>query len=355
MNQPKSSKDSKGLALPSIIIIGLIWAFGLLGLGLWRNLYQSEQIAQPSQDLPDQGFSDYSTFEQVRDVPTGKFKYSGSPDWSPIRLVVDSAIQSERREYQLSYVQPIDQPANSTTAIALLLQGKLDLVQSGRPLRTAERKQAQENGYQLQQTPVAVDGIAIAVHPSLPMKGLTLPEVVQIYRGQITNWQQLGGPDLEIQPYSLSTSSEAIVDLFSQKVMKEASYGDRLEFFPTVTTALRRLATTPGGIFFGSAAEIVSQCSIKPLPIGQDAQARIAPYQFPYISSTNCPNQRNRINTQAFLTQQYPLTHQLYVIHRANGAKDAGNAYVQLLRSAQGQELVDKAGFVSILKPSPTK
>jgi len=354
MNQPKSSKDSKGLVLPGIVVIGLIWACGLLGLGLWRNLYQSEQIAQPSQDLPDQQLSDYSNLMQV-DIPTGRFKYSGSPDWSPIRLVVDSAIQSERREYQLSYVQPMDQPANATTAIALLLQGELDLVQSSRPLRPAERKQAQEKGYNLQQTPVAMDGIAIAVHPSLPVKGLTLLEVAQIYRGQITNWQQLGGPDLEIQPYSLSTSSEAMVDLFSQQVMQAETYGDRLEFFPTVTTALRSLAQTPGGIFFGSAAEIVPQCSIKPLPIGKDSQTRIAPYQSPYILSTNCPSQRNRINTQAFLTQQYPLTHQLYVIHRANGVKDAGNAYTQLLRSAQGQELVDRAGFVSILKRSPTK
>lgn len=356
MNRPNRSKTYQDLALPGIITVGLIWALGLLGFGLLRNIQQPELLTEQPPTLPDQQLSGSLTFTQVKEVPSGRFKYSGSPDWSSIRLVVDSAIQSERREYQLSYVQPVDKAVNSTTAIELLLQGKLNFVQSGRPLRPTEIKRAQAKGYTLQQTPVAIDGIAIAVHPSLPIQGLTLQDVAQIYRGQITNWQQVGGPNLEIQPYSLAVESEGVVDLFFKQVMQEKPYGNNLEFFPTMTIALRQLAESPGGIFFGSVAEIVPQCSIKPLPIADDSQTWIAPYQSPYVPSTNCPNQRNRINTHAFLAQQYPLTHQLYVIYMANGAKgDAGKAYTQLLLSNQGQELISKAGFVSILKRPPAK
>ncbi|WP_299408336.1 substrate-binding domain-containing protein [Acaryochloris sp. IP29b_bin.148] len=355
MNRSNKSKTYANLALPGMIAVGLIWSLGLLGFGLLRNLQQPESLTDQSQPLPGQQLSKYSLFAQVPEVPLGRFKYSGSPDWSPIRLVVDSAIQAERREYQLSYVQPVDKAVNSTTAIELLLQDKLSFVQSGRPLRPAEIQRAQEKGYNLQQTPVAMDGIAIAVHPSLPIKGLTLSDLAKIYQGQVTNWQQLGGPNLKIQPYSLSVQAEETVDLFLEQVMKGKSYGRSLEFLPTMTESLRQLAASPGGIFFGSAAEIIPQCSIKPLAIAEDDQPWISPYQAPYVSSTNCPNQRNRINAQAFITQQYPLTHQLYVIYKAGETENPGNAYAQLLLSHQGQELLDKAGFVGILKHSRGK
>lgn len=353
MNPLKSPKQNRDLLLPGIIAVGLIWSIGLLGFGFWQNLQtstpQNEQPVPPT----DETLPEYATFTQVTPVPLGRFKYSGSPDWSPIRLVIDSAIQSERREYQLSYVQPPDSPANSTTAIELLLQGKLDFVQSDRSLRPIEINQAQENGLKLQQIPVATDGIAIAVHPTLPIQGLTLQQLADIYSGKITNWQQVGGPQLEIQPFSLSVDSEGVINLFLSQIMNGQSFSITLDYFPNMTAALRKLAQSPGGIFFGSSAEIVPQCSIKPIPIGKVAQQWIAPYQSPYVLSKNCPNQRNQINTQAFLNQQYPLTHLLYVIYTDNGEKaQAGEAYAQLLLSDQGQDLLSKAGFVKISQNS---
>ena len=357
MNHPNSDKKSKNLALPGIITLGLLWALGLLGFGLWRNLQPSASLTQQTQNSLSNQTSEASTFAQIKSLPSGRFKYSGSPDWSSIRLVVDSVIQSERREYQLSYVQPVDKEVNSTTAIELLLQNRLDLVQSGRALQPWEIKEAQDKGIELQQIPIAIDGIAIAVHPSLPIQALTLQDVAKIYQGQITNWQQLDGPDLEIQPYALSEGSEGIVDLFLQQVMQEKSYGDNLDSFKNVTVALRRLANSPGGIFFGSAAEIVPQCTIKPLPLKLSSQQTIAPYQSPYITSNQCPTQRNQINVEAFSDQQYPLTHQLYVIYKTDNDDqgEAGQAYSQMLLTQQGQDLITKAGFVSITKESTKK
>lgn len=348
MSPPNRFQNYKHLVLPGIVTFGLVWALSLFGFGLWQ---QSQQQTQQSPVPANEMSPGYSTFSQVNNVPSGRFKYSGSPDWSPIRLVVDSAIQSERREYQLSYIQPQSTQVNTATAIALLLQGKLAFVQSDRPLKSSEITQAQQQGLTLQQTPVANDGIAIAVHPSLPIKGLTLQQVADIYNGEITNWEQVGGPNLEIQPFSLSLASEGILDLFSQQVMQGKSLGQNLGYFPNMTVALRKLADSPGGIFFGSAAEIIPQCSVKPLPIGKTPQQWIAPYQSPYILPGNCPNQRNQINTQAILQQDYPLTHQLYVIYANNGEQaQAGKAYTQLLLSSQGQDLLSKAGFVQISK-----
>lgn len=344
MNPLKRPQQNRDLVLPGIIAVGLVWSVGLLGFGVWQNLQSPKQQGDQPDNPPVKAISEHSTFAQVPSIPSGRFRYSGSPNWSSIRLVVDSAVQSERREYQLSYVQPQNTPANSTTAIDLLLQNQLDFVQSDRPLRPEEIQQAQAEGLQLQQIPIATDGIAIAVHPSLSIPGLTLQELADIYQGKITNWQQVEGPNLAIQPFSLSVGSVGSVDLFLSKVMEGQPFGKGLDYFPNLTAALRKLAQSPGGILFGSSAEIVPQCSVKPVPIGQDAQQWVAPYQSPYVLSQDCPNQRNRINSPAFLNQQYPLTHPLYVIYAKEG-ESAGAAYTQLLLSNQGQELLLKAGF----------
>ena len=45
---------------------------------------------------------------------------------------------------------------------------------------------------------IALDGIALIVNVANPIKGLTDPQVVDIYTGHLTNWKDLGGPDAPI-------------------------------------------------------------------------------------------------------------------------------------------------------------
>ncbi|MEO0123100.1 MAG: phosphate ABC transporter substrate-binding protein [candidate division WOR-3 bacterium] len=45
---------------------------------------------------------------------------------------------------------------------------------------------------------MAIDGIAIVVHPSNPIKNLTHDELKDIFAGKITNWKEVGGPDKKI-------------------------------------------------------------------------------------------------------------------------------------------------------------
>ena len=48
-----------------------------------------------------------------------------------------------------------------------------------------------------QDIPVGRDAIAIVVHPSLAIQGLSLVQIRAIYRGEILDWAGLGGPDAE--------------------------------------------------------------------------------------------------------------------------------------------------------------
>jgi len=98
-----------------------------------------------------------------------------------------------------------------------------------------------------------------AVNPNLNISGLTIDQLKSIYTGKTTNWKQLGGPN--DSPYSRPTS-DGTVELLS-KIYWKATFGSNVEFVSTTTQALRKLAGSPGGIYYASAPEVVPQCTIK--------------------------------------------------------------------------------------------
>lgn len=274
------------------------------------------------------------------------FRYGGSSSWAPIRLSVDAALQAARPEYRLQYTDPANGSPGSGTGIKALIDGNLAFAQSSRPLSDEEYERAQIRGTTLKQIAIAIDGLAVAVNPTLAVPGLTIEQLKGIYAGQINNWQQVGGPSLPITPISRDPRSGGTVDLFIEQVLGGQPLSNTVQIAATTTQALRQLGATPGGIYFASAPEVVPQCSIKPLPIGRAANTLVPPYQEPLI--TQCPNQRNQLNTRAFQSGEYPLTRNLFVVVKQNGGveQQAGEAYANLLLTEQGQELVAQAGFV---------
>jgi phosphate transport system substrate-binding protein len=232
----------------------------------------------------------------------------------------------------------------------MLLDNQLAFSQSSRAIKPEENEQAKQLGFTLKAIPVAIDGIAIAVNPSLKISGLTVTQLKDIYTGKITNWEQLGGPKLPITPYSRRLEDGGTVEFFEENVLTEEKFGDDVQFIPTTTQALQQLAKNPGGIYYASAPEIIGQCTVKPLPLGQKAQKLVAPYKEPFVPLQKCPQQRNQLNTYVFQNGEYPITRRLFVIVKQNGQSDeqAGEAYANLMLTNQGQELIAKAGFVRL-------
>lgn len=232
----------------------------------------------------------------------------------------------------------------------MLLRDQLAFSQSSRPLKDKEYGTAQQRGFTLLQIPVAIDGIAIAVHPDLPINGLTLNQLRQIYTGQITNWQQVGGPNLPIIPYSRHLEAGGTVEFFHEHILAQASFGQTVQYTENTTQSLRKVAENLGGIYYASAPEVVPQCTIKTLPIGRTLATLVSPYQQPFIPLSQCPQKRNQLNKIAFQQGDYPITRRLFVIVKENGQMDeqAGRAYADLLLSEQGQDLIDQSGFVNI-------
>lgn len=348
----------------AVLVLAFLITAGLVGGGFWwftRNSgFDLGGLTSSKTNTPSPGGTistppppqqpNVENFASVQNVPSGLFNYGGSTSWAPIRLAIDPAIQAKRPEFRLRYVEPIGEPPGSTTGIRMLLDGRLAFAQSSRPLLDQEYNQAKQRGFNLKQIPIAIDGLAIAVNPKLNIPGLTIDQLKSIYTGQITNWKQLGGPDLTIKPYSRPTSDGGTVELFVQDILGGQPFGSNVEFVSTTTQALQKLAGSPGGIYYASAPEVVPQCTIKPLPLGRKPGELVPPYQEPFVPLSQCPGLRNQLNIGAFQAGQYPITRNLFVVVKQNGQIDeqAGEAYANFLLTEQGQELISQAGYVRI-------
>ena len=340
-SQEKSYEKLTLIAVGTAVFISLGWSLGAIGKGVWQLSQPGIETELNSKNIPN--------FSRVPNVTTGVFNYGGSTAWASLRLAVDSVIQLERPEIQFRYVQPQNELPGSSLGIKMLLEGKVDFVQSSRPLRPEEYELAEQKGIKLKQIPIAVDSITVAVHPNLNVRGLTLGQLQAIYRGEISNWQELGGADLPITPYARPISTGEIVDFIERKIYPHREIGSKVEFVPTATQALRQLANDPGGIYYDSTATIVAQCTVKPIALGERENNLVAPYQQPLVPASECPERRNRANIQALRTAKYPLTHCLYVVFR-QGEEDSeiGRTYAGFLLTSQGQKLISKAGFIPL-------
>lgn len=334
----------------AVLLITLLITLGLVG-GVFLWLANSAGIKLPGIiNNQSQLKKSDPNFAEVKNVPSGLFNYGGSTTWAPIRKEIDQAIQTAQPQFRLRYTDPTTGAPGSSTGIKMLLDNQLAFSQSSRPIKDEEYQQAQQRGFKLTEIPVAIDGIAVAINPSLNIPGLTLAQLKNIYTGKITNWQEVGGANLPIIAYSRRLEEGGTIQFFAENVLDKEKFGASVQFIPTTTQAIRELARNPGGIYYASAPEIVGQCTVKSLPLGRQSDRLISPYKMPFIPLQECPQRRNQINATAFASGEYPITRRLFLIVKQNEQSDrqAGEAYANFLLTDHGQELIAKAGFVRI-------
>ncbi|CAD5982186.1 PstS family phosphate ABC transporter substrate-binding protein [Planktothrix agardhii] len=343
------------------LILALLITGGLISGGIWwftRNMNLSTFLnsnPSPSSSIPPKPTPippTYipQTFAEVPNVPNGVFTYGGSTTFAPIRQVINPEIQKIFPQFQLRYFQNPSQSPGSGSGIKMLIDNQISFAESSRPLQESEYQQARQRGLNLIEVPIAIDGIVVAVNPNLNIQGLTINQLKQIYTGKITNWNQLGGENIPIVAYSRTKEAGGTTEFFIMNVLGGESFGEAVKFIPTTTEALRAISNNPGGIYYASAPEVVEQCTIKPIAIGLTSDALIQPYKNPLIPPENCPQQRNQIDLVVFTNGAYPLTRSLFIIVKQNNQieQQAGEAYTQLLLTSQGQDLIEKLGFIRI-------
>jgi phosphate transport system substrate-binding protein len=110
------------------------------------------------------------------------------------------------------------QTSGSQQGIKSLLVGTSALAMGTDEVPEELEKLAKERGVELLRTDVYRDALAVVVHPQNPVKSLTLKQLHDIFKGTITNWKELGGPDAPILVWTLSTTS-ATYEVFKRIVL----------------------------------------------------------------------------------------------------------------------------------------
>ena len=95
----------------------------------------------------------------------------------------------------------------SGVGIAAIINKTTDLANSSRPMKDSEIAKAKANGVNPIGVAFAVDGLSVIINPKNTLKSLTMDQIGQIYRGEVTNWKQIGGPDGPITLYGRQPNS----------------------------------------------------------------------------------------------------------------------------------------------------
>lgn len=149
-------------------------------------------------------------------------------------------------------------PTGSGSGITAVAEGRCDIGLSSRSLKEEEKAQG------LNETILALDGIAIIVNPDNPVKDIDLETIAKIYKGEITNWKDVGGNDLEIVLIGREAGS-GTRDGFESITGTEGDCRYRQELTST-GDVITTVAGNPGAIGYASLASVKE--TVKVLSVG---------------------------------------------------------------------------------------
>jgi phosphate transport system substrate-binding protein len=321
----------------SSIKIGLA-AISLIAIGGFVVYQTRPDNATAERSYSETNIRVFSSMSDVPGIPEGFFNYAGATCFAAMNPQLDGAIKKAHTGFVLRYEEPRHGKPGCSTGIKMLLDGEIAFAQNGRPIKQEEYELAKSRNFSLKQIPVAIDGIVFYIHPDIPIQGLSLDRIKDIFAGKITNWKQLGGPDLPIVAISQDPRNHVTLELIMG--VEKPKLGSKVKIVRDYTTAIRQVGTKPGAISYASAAITKDQKSIKHIGLAKTDEDR---FVFPM-------SEPGKVNLQDFRSGDYPITRRLFVVVRQDGTPDeqAGVAYANLLMTKQGQEIAKEAGFVPL-------
>lgn len=176
----------------------------------------------------------------------------GSTSMSKVINALGEAFQANHSGVSFTY-----NATGSGTGIAAVKDGTCDIGLSSRYLKDSEKTEG------LKETILAIDGIAIIVHPGNGVSDLTVEQIAGIFKGEITNWLDVGGSDGEIVLIGREESSgtrdgfESITD--TKDVCK---YRQELTSNGAVLTAVAENPNAIGYVSLSSVKDSVKAISV---------------------------------------------------------------------------------------------
>jgi len=205
----------------------------------------------------------------------------------------------------------------SSAGITNATNGVSEIGMSSRDLKEDEKT----NG--LSESIIAYDGIVVVTHPSNKVKNLTMDQVKQIFTGEITNWNELGGDDMEIVVVS-----------------REDGSGSR--------DAFQEIVGYSSGELVRSSIVASGNGNIK-TTVATNKHA-VGFVSFEYIDESVSTMKIDGVEPTAdnVLQQKYSLSRPFLLVFKDENLSDNGQGFIDYILSSEGQKIASEAGVIPL-------
>lgn len=249
--------------------------------------------------------------KELRNDSSKRVSISGSTSVGPLaEKIADKYMNINDVKVEINQI-------GSSAGITNALNGVSEIGMSSRDLKEEEK----ESG--LIETIIAYDGIVIVSHPTNKVKNLTMDQVKQIFTGEVSNWKELGGEDMEIVVVS-----------------REDGSGSR--------DAFQEIVGYTSGELVRSALIASGNGNIK-TTVATNKHA-VGFISFEYIDSSISTVNINGVEATAenVLQQKYSLSRPFLFVHKEDNLTDAGQQFIDYILSSEGQAIVAETGAIPI-------
>lgn len=250
-------------------------------------------------------------------VQASEITISGS---TSVTRIMDVLAEKYNQQHPETYVAV--QGVGSTAGISLLKKGVADIAMTSRYLTESEAQNT------LHTFTLAFDGLAIVVNQANPVTNLTREQLYGIYKGQITNWKQVGGNDQKIAV-----------------VTREASSGTRYSFESlmglTKTVKDREVSDV------APTALVVNSNSMMKTLVNHNTQA----VGFISIGSVDksvkaIQFEKTDPTSDNIAKHTYQLSRPFLILHYSDNADEQTKEFIAFLKSESAKKLIVEYGYI---------
>jgi phosphate transport system substrate-binding protein len=223
----------------------------------------------------------------------------------------------------------------SGTGIAALINGTCDIANHSRPMKDKEITMAKDKGVSPHTFVIAVDGLSVIVNENNPLSNLTMDQIGAMFRGEITNWKEVGGPDKSVSLYGRQSNSGTFV-FFQEHVLKNQNYSEDMKRMNGNAQIVEGVTADKEGIGYVGVGYVVDRSGnprkgIRILNVSKDpGAAAFSP-----------------LNKAAVDSGDYPIARPLFQT-TAGTPKGIVLDFIKFEISPEGQKIVEEEGFFPI-------
>ena len=224
----------------------------------------------------------------------------------------------------------------SGTGIAALINGGTDICESSRPMKEKEKTLARNRHRKdVKEIPVALDGVAIYLHQSSPIRSLLQSQLKSIYTGRTTNWRELGWDDARIVPYSRENNSGTYV-FFKEHVLGNEDFANEVQTLPGTAAVVNAVSKDMRSIGYGG---IAYESGIRVIPIRGEESSDDSDAVPPTLENVQ--------------SGRYPLSRQLF-FYTVGEPEGEVKVFIDWVLSEEGQKVCQEVGYYPLKrKPEP--